>query len=199
MNTDCKQIQPDQFLFDSPSLQIKAPGQHIALFTTGAIPPSAWPLGYSAAIYLKFKEDLSGEWKYLGAIGEGRESAFFKVQVPDSTASRFEILTISLGISIIPTINLPQLKPPTALVPIPVPVPVITPPSVPANESLRVAKKLLDNFINYALSYSRDFKTGDANEAFIPAKIITDWYNNTVRKVQMDPVGFLNKIMKSEE
>ena len=67
-------------------------------------------------------------------------------------------------------------------------------------DPLRVAKKLLDNFVNYALSYSRTFATaGEDNEAFIPAKIITDWYNNTLRKAQMDPVGFFNRIMKSDE
>lgn len=180
----------DQFLFDSPSLLIKTPSQHIAIFTTGALPSSAWPPGYSAAIYLQFKEDVGGEWRYLGAIGEGKESAFFKVQVPESISSHLEVLGISLGVSIIPTINLPpslQLKQ----------SPVCT---STVNDSLRVAKKLLDNFVNYALSYSRTFTSAtDTNEAFIPAKIITDWYNNTVRKVQVDPVGFFNKIMKSED
>lgn len=194
MNTDCKQVQPDQFLFDSPSLLIKSPGQHIALFTVGALPPSAWPPGYSAAIFLQFKEDAGGEWRYLGAIGEGKESAFFKVQVPESIASRFEVLGISLGVSIIPTINLPQ--PP----PLPQPKSTALVPVSSANDSLRVAKKLLDNFVNYALSYSRTFTTAtDTNEAFIPAKIITDWYSNTVRKAQLDPVGFFNKIMRSED
>lgn len=126
----------------------------------------------------------------MGAIGEGKESAFFKVQVPESIAHRFEVLGISLGVSIIPTINLPSKS--NSLVPA---------ASSSVNDSLRVAKKLLDNFVNYALSYSRTFTTTntDTHDAFIPAKIITDWYNNTVRKVQMDPVGFFNKIMRSED
>ena len=141
---------------------------------------------------MQFKEDVSGEWRYLGAIGEGKESAFFKVQVPDGIASRFEVLNISVGVSIIPTINLPQQTSRSL-------VAQGTQASAVA-DPLRVAKKLLDNFVNYALSYSRTFATaGEDNEAFIPAKIITDWYNNTLRKAQMDPVGFFNRIMKSDE
>lgn len=136
---------------------------------------------------------MSGEWRYLGAIGEGKESAFFKVQVPDGIASRFEVLNISVGVSIIPTINLP-LPPQTSR------SLVVQGTQASVADPLRVAKKLLDNFVNYALSYSRTFATaGEANEAFIPAKIITDWYNNTLRKAQMDPVGFFNRIMKSDE
>lgn len=162
------------------------------MFTTPAFPSSAWPAGYSAAIYLQFKEDLAGEWRYLGAIGEGKESAFFKVQVPESISNRFEVLSASLGISILPTINLPSqsgqlvLKSTSATVP------------TPAKESLNVAKKLLDNFVNYALSYSRTFTVDSGNESYIPARIITDWYDNTVRKAQMDPMGFFAKLMRSE-
>ena len=122
----------------------------------------------------------------MGAIGEGKESAFFKVQVPESIACRLEALRVSLGVSIIPSVELPQS---TALLP-------ITPST---KDPLLVAKKLLNNFVNYALSYSRTFTHNDTNEPFIPAKIITDWYGNAVRKAQMDPVGFLDKIMRSED
>jgi protein Hikeshi len=172
----------------------------LALFTTPTFPSSAWPPGYSAAIYLQFKEDLTGEWRYLGAIGEGKESAFFKVQVPESIANRFEILSASIGISILPTMNLPG--PSSSLI---VPRSLasssssVTATIASAKESLTVAKKLLDNFINYALSYSRTFTVDSGNESYIPAKIITDWYNNTVRKAQMDPIGFYNKLTHSEE
>lgn len=68
-----------------------------------------------------------------------------------------------------------------------------------AKDALTVAKKLLDNFINYALSYSRTFTVDSGNESYIPAKIITDWYNSTVRKAQMDPIGFYNKLTRPEE
>lgn len=131
----------------------------------------------------------------MGSIGEGKESAFFKVDVPEGVASRFEILHVSIGISMIPTSNLPGLS--QALVPASstTPSPINT-----RNDSLKVAKKLLDNFINYALSFSRTFTVDTGtNESYIPAKIITDWYNSTVRRSQIDPEGFVNKLMKEEE
>lgn len=142
---------------------------------------------------MQFKEDVTGEWRYLGAIGEGKESAFFKVHVPESISNRFETLSASIGISILPTINLSNQF--GSLI-----VKTPTPTAMPlAKDSLTVAKKLLDNFVNYALSYSRTFTVDSGNEAYIPAKIITDWYNNTVRKAQMDPIGFFNKLMRNDD
>ena len=38
----------------------------------------------------------------------GKGERFSKVQVPDGIASRFEVLNISVGVSIILQINLPQ-------------------------------------------------------------------------------------------
>lgn len=128
-------------------------------------------------------------------MGEGKESVFFKIKIPEGllTSDSVEVLSASLGISIIPTVTLPnQNQTNKSLV-------LASPNTLNPNptDSLMVAKKLLENFVNYALSYSQTFlETG--NEAFIPAKVITDWYNNTVRKVQLDPVAFFNRLMKSE-
>lgn len=151
--------------------------------------------GLSAAIYLQFHAEVGGEWRYLGSMGEGKESVFFKIKIPEGllTSDSVEVLSASLGISIIPTVTLPnQNQTNKSLV-------LASPNTLNPNptDSLMVAKKLLENFVNYALSYSQTFlETG--NEAFIPAKVITDWYNNTVRKVQLDPVAFFNRLMKSE-
>ena len=131
----------------------------------------------------------------MGAIGEGKESAFFKVQVPESIANRFEVLSASIGISILPTMNLPN----QSVVSLVIKQPSVSTTIASAKESLTVAKKLLENFVNYALSYSRTFAIDSGNESYIPSKIITDWYNNTVRKAQMDPIGFFNKLMRTEE
>lgn len=130
----------------------------------------------------------------MGAIGEGKESAFFKVQVPESIANRFQVLSASIGITILPTMNLPNQS--ASLV---IKQPSVSTKISSAKESLTVAKELLDSFVNYALSYSRTFAFDSGNESYIPAKIITDWYNNAVRKAQMDPIGFFNKLMRTEE
>lgn len=128
----------------------------------------------------------------MGAIGEGKESAFFRVKVPESISSKFEVLTASLGISIVPTINLSSTSTAVSIVP-------SQTDSSTAKDSVKLAKKLLENFVNYTLSFSRSFPTSsDTNEPFIPAKIITDWYNGTVRRAQIDPVGFYNNLMKNE-
>ena len=69
-----------------------------------------------------------------------------------------------------------------------------------AINSLLLARKLLENFVNYALSFSQSFPTSpDTKESFIPAKIITDWYNGTVRRAQLDPVGFFQNLMKTTD
>lgn len=123
----------------------------------------------------------------MGAIGEGKDSAFFRVNVPESISSRFEGLTASLGISIIPTINLPSTQPTST---------ALTTSKSTAKDSLLLAKNLLDNFINYALSFSRTLP--GTSESFIPARIITEWYNGTVKRAQTDPVGFFNNLMKNQ-
>ena len=198
----------------------------MAVFTV--TPSSAWPPAYSAAIYLQFKDDTTGQWNYLGSIGEGKDSAFFKVKVPESIANRFEVLTASLGISIVPTFNLPttinissninsnisgnstlslSLSSSSSLSSSLIASLIASKPSLvspssseAAINSLLLARKLLENFVNYALSFSQSFPTSpDTKESFIPAKIITDWYNGTVRRAQLDPVGFFQNLMKTTD
>lgn len=187
-------MQANQFLFES--LCIRAPSQHVAVFT---VTPGSLPAGVSAAIYLQFAEDPAREWRFMGVIGEGKESAFFKVVVPSSIAMDGRSLLASLGISILPTNQIPQE---TSLV-------LSSSPAINNNstvsESLLVAKKLLENFVNYALSFATTFSSGNvavssAEEGvtYIPAKIVTEWYNGTLRKAQMDPIGFVKRLLKDE-
>lgn len=73
-----------------------------------------------------------------------------------------------------------------------------TVPANPSQYALIVAKKLLANFVNYALSFSRTFvETG--GESFVPAKVITDWFAGTERKVQADPEGFLKQLLRTSD
>lgn len=164
----------------------------MAVFT---VTPGSLPAGVSAAIYLQFAEDPAREWRFMGVIGEGKESAFFKVVVPSSIAMDGRSLLASLGISILPTNQIPQE---TSLV-------LSSSPAINGNstvsESLLVAKKLLENFVNYALSFATTFSSGnvaDEGVTYIPAKIVTEWYNGTLRKAQMDPIGFVKRLLKDE-
>lgn len=164
----------------------------MAVFT---VTPGSLPAGVSAAIYLQFAEDPAREWRFMGVIGEGKESAFFKVVVPSSIAIDGRSLLASLGISILPTNQIPQE---TSLV-------LSSSPAINGNstvsESLLVAKKLLENFVNYALSFATTFSSGnvaDEGVTYIPAKIVTEWYNGTLRKAQMDPIGFVKRLLKDE-
>lgn len=180
-------MEANKFLFDN--LRIK-PQQHLAVFPVNPVSVTI-PSGFSATLYLQFHADPSQDWKYLGYIGEGKESAIFRVTLPVNMVDS-DHLGASLGILIVPTSNIPAS---TDLALTTVQNPVSYRKSV-ANDSLQIAKKLLDNFISYALSFSRTF-VESGHEAFIPAKIITDWYNSTVKKTQLDPEGFLNRLMKS--
>ena len=112
--------------------------------------------------------------------------------VPESIACRFEVLTVSIVISITPTASI------TSLVP-------VNSQTLSASSSLAlketaitVTRRLLDNFINYTLSYSRTFG-GEGTESYVPAKTITDWYNNTLKKIQNDSIGFFNTLLRKDE
>ncbi len=165
------------------SIPIRSTTQHLAVFLLPG-QESALPVGLEAAIYLQFQADPSAEWRPLGALRSDKASAIFKITLPVMMAAS-ETLLISLGISLQPASSDLQVTRPA-------------PVASSSSYALLVAKKLLDNFVNYALSFAQSFVEG-GGESFVPGKIITEWYASTLRKAQADPEGFLKQLMKTSE
>ena len=93
-------------------------------------------------------------------------------------------LVAQLGVSIEPLASIPQTQ------------------TVPDDQKTQnVAGKLLENFYNYCMSFCQP-QPHDAmvfqamqsaqgqDKVFVPFKVLTDWYNNMKRKIELDPHYF---------
>ena len=181
---NCQRLEESKFLL--PQIPIRATTQHLAVFLLPGS-ESSLPAPTEAAIYLQFLGDASGQWRLLGALKADKPSAIFKISLPTALMSSTETLLISLGISLqSPSTGADlQLSRPTPT----------TPAASNSTYALLVAKKLLDSFVNYALSFAQSVN----GESFVPGRIISEWYAGTVRRAQVDPEGFLKQLMKTTE
>lgn len=171
-----------------PSLTLRTTTQHLALFLIPngpQLPPST-----AASIFLQFHADPAQEWRHLGFLSGEKQSAIFKLSLPPAIVASTELLTVSIGISLQPATASNESS-----------LSLVRPQATQSTSqyALTVAKKLLDNFVNYALSFSRTFVEVPGGESFVPAKIISEWYAGTVRKAQADPDGFLRHLMRTSE
>jgi hypothetical protein len=169
VSTDCIQIEPLKWLFST--LNLPAPHSHLTVFALGPLPAAQ-----AAAIYVQ----VAGEWQYIDALGPGKLSAVFSL--PEASVH----VPFSIGISLQSPESLPQASPALTL----------------AKPSLVVetSKQLLRNFTNYALSFAQVMHVpGDApGTAYVPVRVVNDWLDKTMRKAQLDPEGFVQRLSAQE-
>lgn len=168
---------------------------HIVVFI---LPGSTLPLGTAASVYIQLPPNQ--EFKLLGAIGPGKESAIFRISgvgngldvlgdvdvMADDTAPQAASGSgdIHVGISIEPgdqvDAQLAALKsqsgPSTALV-----------RAGPASSSSVSTKQLAKNIIGNAFDFLASFGSDT-----VPLKAFQDWWTKFEKKVDLDP-SFLER------
>lgn len=180
-------MNENRWLFEN--LMLRKTTTHVALFT---IPPNSLPDSHLAVIYLQFHADPSGEWRCLGALGGGKESAIFKVAVPGGVGEMEGVLMASIGVALQPV---DAANGALALVPRGV---ESTQNAPLAGTVLRLARGLLSRFVTHVLSYSRTFaETG--TEAYVPERVVTDWHTAMRHRAETDPDGFVSRLLDPEQ
>jgi hypothetical protein len=196
-------ISPTQFAYTFPSTPQFS---HIVVFL---LPGNELPPEVGAAIYIQFPG--SPEFKLLGAIGQEKQSAIFKVNGLDQsngTGSRIVevdmdleidqtvngIGDVTVGISIEPAANiatqLASLQSVTthqgALVTEPASTAL---PLVKAPPSTKIlAQRIIQNAFNFLASFAE----GKGGNEVVPLKSIKEWWTKFERRIENDP-SFLER------
>ncbi|OAP62934.1 hypothetical protein AYL99_02161 [Fonsecaea erecta] len=172
-------VSPNQFAVSFPA---SPPFHNVGVFLH---PNNLLPPGTAAGVYMQ----LPGEqgFKFLGAIGNEKPSALFRVNLPDAIANNPSAGQINLGISVEPADNIQaqmlQLQQ----------------QSPSASNSTAVAKRppdtrvLAQRIIRNAFNFLASFAGNTANGIeVVPLKSFQDWWTKFERRVQNDP-GFLER------
>jgi protein Hikeshi len=168
-------ISPTQFAFSFPS------SPHFSHLVVFILPGNSLPPNTAAGVHIQLPG--STEFKFLGAIGNEKPSAIFRV-VPEP-----QIGDINLGISVEPAANIQaQLaalqtrtqqaqsqspnSPTSALV-------VHRPPPQ--------TKVLAQRIIRDAFNFLASFAGGGGGQEVVPLKSFQDWWRKFERRVENDP------------
>lgn len=144
------------------------PAPLLAVFATAPLPADQ-----AVALYVQFAE--AADWLPVGALGCGLSSTIVPLPcTPPATPS------FALGLSLLP---------PGAPVPAPAPI-----PPAPAL-ILDVSRRLLQSFVNYALSFAQTIQ----GTPCVPVRVINDWFDRTMHRAQVDPDGFLARLQSQAQ
>jgi hypothetical protein len=190
--TNLVTISPNQFAFTFPS------NPHFSHLVVFMLPGNVLPPDAAAAVYIQLPGQP--EFKLLGAIGNEKQSAIFKVNLPDSTgAANGEVdMTadasssvngqsatgdINLGISVESAANIRsqlaslRTEPSTSNAMIRQPLPT---------------KLLAQRIIKNAFNFLASFAGGVGGQEVVPLKSFQDWWTKFERRIENDP-GFLER------
>lgn len=190
---------------------------HIVVFL---LPGITLPPDTAAAIYLAYAspQHPTPNFKFLGAIGPGKESAIFKVgggngnldssgngeNITSNTPDGFAATSseIILGISVEPAASVAAQM---SMLASRMSVPASTDPSdalVVANrqtrkpDTLALAQRIIKNAFNFLASFSGNVpipgSSGMTGVEVVPLKAFEDWWKKFESRVRSDP-GFLEK------
>ncbi|KAF7545848.1 hypothetical protein G7Z17_g8860 [Cylindrodendrum hubeiense] len=168
---------PTSLLYSLPTTK---PFSHIVVFM---LPGVALPPGTAAAIYLATAADVAASgsapnFKFLGAIGPGKESAMFKVTAGESG--------LMIGVSVeaedaiagqLQTLAANKASNPGA-----------ASSSQPSTTVL--AQHIIQNAFNFLSSFSG--AAGPGGVEVVPLKAFEDWWRKFESRVRSDP-SFLEK------
>jgi hypothetical protein len=165
---------------------------HIVVFL---LPGAALPDGAAAAVYIQIPP--SAEFKFLGAVGNEKQSAIFKVREGHASATQggMEVemtdgqALIEAGADITIGISLQDLPSIQNLLAGQTVAPIVVQPSVKD-----LAKHIMQNAFNFLASFadSRGAPGKDQKENVVPLKAFEEWWSKFEKKVDMDP-GFLGR------
>jgi hypothetical protein len=190
--TGCPVITSPTSAISDTSLLYSLPSNrtfnHIVVFL---LPGVELPPNTAAAVYLSFAQPNAGtqsDFKFLGGIGPGKESAIFKVFAADvqSQLGQKEML---LGISIEPAEQVAAQMASTngAVVP--------AAKSQP-NQTVLLAQRIIKNAFNFLASFSGNVpvpgSSGTAGVEVVPLKAFQDWWTKFENRIRNDP-SFLER------
>lgn len=170
--TDVQNVSANQFAFSFPA----APHfSHIVVFM---LPGNHLPDGTAAGVFLQLPGDQ--KFRFQGGLANEKQSAIFKVHLPDSAMNG----VVNLGISVEPVANIEQqmlqLK----------------------NEQQSNAtamtkggpstKILAQRIIQHAFNFISSFSGNVAGQEVVPLKSFQDWWTKFERRIENDP-SFLEK------
>ncbi|KAI5457209.1 hypothetical protein BGZ63DRAFT_417511 [Mariannaea sp. PMI_226] len=168
---------PASLLYTLPTAK---PFSHIVVFM---LPGVALPPGTAAAIYLATAADPAN-FKFLGAIGPGKESAMFKVSGGDSGAGGL-MIGISVEAEDAVALQLQQLaaskQTNTA---------VAAGSSASQPSTVVLAERIIRNAFNFLSSFSGT--AGPGGVEVVPLKAFEDWWRKFESRVRSDP-SFLER------
>ena len=192
-------ISSTQFAFVLPA----APAfSHLAVFL---LPGNTLPDGTLAGIYVRFPGSAP-DFKLLGALGTGRESAIYKMNEAGSgrregggvveedmsdletTATAGEItvgISIESAATIIAQLELLQASDVSAL--------VLSRNQQSASSAIStkiLAQRIIKNAFNFLASFAGT--TGVGGQEVVPLKSFQDWWTKFERRIENDP-GFLER------
>jgi protein Hikeshi len=171
--------QNNQFAFSFPS---QPHFSHIVVFL---LPGNDFPPNTAAGVHVQLPGQDS--FRFLGALGEGKVSAIFKVNLPDTTTNPAGSGECRVGISVEPVESirgqLEALEAEKAQT-----QSGAGPGGKPSTKVL--AQRIIQNAFNFLASFSGTL--GPGGQEVVPLKSFEEWWKKFERRVEVDP-GFLER------
>ncbi|XP_041463024.1 protein Hikeshi-like [Lytechinus variegatus] len=180
-----QQVDPTHFIFN---IDNAASINHVIVFLTGA---AAFPEGTGAAVHFGQPSPTGMTWHNLGYISNEKPSVIFKISglknmqsTPNSfftQAQQANALLPStsahIGIAVEPLAELKQQTP------------AANTQASNVESFVQFTQKMLENFYNYASSFAitQDQMTPQPGVQYLPADVLTKWYENFQRRLTQDP------------
>lgn len=141
------------------------------------LPNNALPEGMAAGVFLQ----LPGEpqFKFLGGLANEKQSAIFKINLPEGAANG----VVNVGISVEPVANIEQQM-------------VVLKSQQQTNSSAVVkapsTKVLAQRIIRNAFNFLSGFSGNAGGTEVVPLKSFQDWWVKFERRIENDP-SFLER------
>ncbi|KAL3427365.1 hypothetical protein PVAG01_00874 [Phlyctema vagabunda] len=182
----------------SPTSYIYAlPPRHFSHLVVFLLPGIVLPPASAAAVYISTTPGDTSSFRFLGAIGTGKESAVFKVSAPASNANQQFTVGISLesedevaaklATLSTSTANQNQNQNPTANSNTDLVLATTGRPS--PTTTVVLAQRIIKNAFNFLASFSGNVNGG---VEVVPLKAFEEWWRKFEARVRNDP-GFLEK------
>ncbi|KAK3182074.1 hypothetical protein K4F52_006639 [Lecanicillium sp. MT-2017a] len=172
---------PTSFLYALPTQKAF---HHLVVFL---LPQVSLPAGTAASIYLASAEDVAASaqpnFKFLGAIGPGKESAMFKVGNTGNTSA------LVVGVSIEPEAEVGQ-KMQEAAANKSGGAGEAGPASGAKPSTAVLAQRIIQNAFNFLAGFSGT--AGPGGVEVVPLKAFEDWWKKFESRVRNDP-SFLER------
>jgi protein Hikeshi len=207
-HTNFDNLSPTQFAL---SISSTPHFSHLVVFI---IPGNTLPADTAAGVHIQLPG--STEFRFLGAIGNEKPSAIFKVNLPgpkpttdgdvdamtdgavsapSTSASQPDVGNINLGISVEPLANIQaqlatlQSTQAQSRSPSSADAPLGT---IVVHRSPPSTKVLAQRIIRNAFNFLASFAGGQGGQEVVPLKAFEDWWRKFERRIENDP-GFLER------